>query len=103
MHLFQYIAKRDNLPGSLDDFLSQSTGSPVYEIAGNCNLKGTITPDNAELAVEKTDSCTKPSLKVIFEKLFPIINLQEATQGFILSDQYVLDKLDVVCKNTIVF
>eukprot|EP00794_Sanderia_malayensis_P016803 gene16803-18499_t len=88
--------KRDNLPGTLADFLSESSGTKTYEMAGNCNLKGTFTSELATLQVEEAGECVKPSLTVIFQKLFPTINVNDATQEFILSDQFDFKKLEVV-------
>ncbi len=64
-------------------------------MAGICNLKGTFTSETAKLEVVESGGCTKPSLTMIFQRLFPDINLNEATEGFIISDQFELDELEV--------
>ena len=86
-------AKRDNIPSSAEDLLSQS-GTKTFTMAGSCNLKGTFTADKAVLDVE-SGSCEKPSLAVIFQKLFPDIDLFEATGKVILPDQFELNKLEI--------
>ena len=66
-------------------------------MAGSCNLKGTFTDEKAVLAVEDGGgSCAKPSLNLIFAKLFPEINLNTATEKFILAEQFFFKKMEII-------
>ncbi len=64
-------------------------------MASLCNLKGTFKPQKAKLEVQDVNGCTKPSLTTIFQRLFPAVNLDEASGNFIMSDQFDFDELEV--------
>ena len=87
--------KRDNLPASWNDIASQTQGSKVYTIAGSCSLQGTFSPEKAILKAKSESGCTKPSLKVIFTKLFPAVQVAQTTENFILPDKFDFEELEI--------
>ena len=91
-----FLVKRDDLPSSWNDIASQTGGDRVYTIAGSCSLQGTFSGGKAVLKVKAEGECTKPSLKVIFTKLFPSIKVAETTENFILPDKFDFDELEIV-------
>ena len=90
-----HLAKRDNLPASWNDIASQTEGSKVYTIAGSCSLQGTFSSEKAILKAKSESGCTKPSLKVIFTKLFPAVQVAQTTENFILPDKFDFEELEI--------
>ena len=68
----------------------------MYTIAGSCSLQATFGGGKVVLKVKEEGKCTKPSLKVIFTKLFPSIKVAETTENFILPDKFNFEELDIV-------
>ena len=92
---FYLSAKKDDLPTSWNDIASQTQGSKVYDIAGSCSLQGTFSSEKAILKTKSEDGCTNPSLKVIFTKLFPEVQIADTTENFILPDNFDFDELEI--------
>ena len=87
--------KRDDLPANWDAIASQTSGSKVYTIAGSCSLDATFSGEKAELKTKADGKCTKPSLKVIFEKLFPAVKVSETTENFIIPEKFDFEELTI--------
>ena len=67
----------------------------VYTIAGSCSLQATFNTDKAVLKVKSEGGCTKPSLNIIFTKLFPSVMVAETTENFILPDKFNFEELEI--------
>ena len=87
--------KRDDLPANWDAITSQTSGSKVYTIAGSCSLDATFSAGKAVLKTKVEGDCTKPSFKVIFEKLFPAIQVSMTTEKFITLDKFDFEELTI--------
>ena len=58
-------------------------------------MQGTFSSEKATLKTESESGCTKPSLKVIFTKLFPEVQIAETTENFIPPDKFDFDELEI--------
>ena len=87
--------KRDNLPANWNEITSQREGNKVYTIAGSCSVDATFNEEKAELKTKAEGECTKPSLKAIFEKLFPAVKVSETTENFIIPEKFDFEELTI--------
>ncbi|XP_065055347.1 uncharacterized protein LOC135683868 [Rhopilema esculentum] len=87
--------KRDNLPTSWETLTSQSTGTKTYTIQGRCSLDGKFAVENAVLENKKVGNCENPSLKMVFDKIFPSIDVMKTTQQLINPDSFFFEKLEI--------
>lgn len=67
----------------------------MYTIAGSCSVEGTFTADKAVLKTKEEAACTKPSLQIIFNKLFPSVKVHDSTENFILPEMFNFEELDL--------
>ena len=51
------------------------------------------------METSKDGGCTKPSLAVVMRKLFPTISVDSTTDNFILSDNFIFERLEIVRSN----
>ena len=87
--------KRDNLPANWNEITSQREGNKVYTIAGSCSVEATFSGEKADLKTKAEGGCTKPSLKAIFEKLFPAVKVSETTEKFIIPEKFDFEELTI--------
>lgn len=87
--------KRDNLPASWSQITSQTGGTKTYTINGFCSVEAKFSSEKAELKTKVESGCEKPSLKVIFQALFPSVNVQQSTEKFILPEKFNFDELEI--------
>ena len=74
---------------------SQSTGTKTYTIQGRCSLDGKFAVENAVLENKKAGNCENPSLKMVFDKIFPSIDVMKTTQQLINPDSFFFEKLEI--------
>ena len=75
------------------------TGAKTYTIAGRCSVAAAVTSEKVTLTNEESGGCIKASLKMIFDKLFPAINVMSSTQKFIYPDKFFFEKLEITKAN----
>ena len=93
---FLFSAKRDTLPSNWNNLISKTSGTATYVIAGSCNIIARFTAQKVTMETNTAGSCTKPSLAVVMEKLFPKIDVDLKTEGFISADHFVFESLEIV-------
>ena len=93
---FHFTAKRDNLPSTYNDLTSQTSGSKTYDIAGSCSIDAKFASDKATLTAKDAGGCTKPSVKMIFDALFPSVDVLASTDNFINPESFEFESLEIV-------